>query len=97
MSGSKWLPVGQSVEDSLPVRQGGIGSGNRGFKVGHDDRSPELSGGMANYGLHGFAITQVQVPVVGASQLQFHIAGFLLFIIGFSTLLPWFLATFALT
>jgi hypothetical protein len=74
VEGHQWLEthvVGQGFEDSFPIGQRLGGRGDRRFEVGHHDGAGELPRAVRQYGCHGGAVTQVQVPVVGSGQSQF--------------------------
>ena len=62
----------QGRQNALPIGQGLIHRGHRGLQVGHDDGPAELAGGMGQHGGQGGAVPQVQVPIVGAKQGEFH-------------------------
>ncbi|MNT42562.1 hypothetical protein D3C72_1789860 [compost metagenome] len=59
-------------QDALAVGGGGLDGGHRRFQVGHDDGAAHLATGIRQHRRQRLAITDVQVPVVGAGNGQLH-------------------------
>src|SRR5688572_16588892 len=62
----------QRRHDACTVLSRRIGGGHRRFEIRHHDGARETRRGERQHGFHGGAIAQVQVPVVGTANFNFH-------------------------
>ena len=63
---------GQGREDAFAIGERRGRGGHRRLEIRHDDGAREARRGERQHGRHGRAVAQVQVPVVGAADFDFH-------------------------
>jgi hypothetical protein len=68
----KPVACGQGLQDAFTIGKRLRGGGHRGLQIGHDNGAREPRRGKWHHCGHGGAITQVQMPVVGAADLDLH-------------------------
>ena len=62
--------------NTAAVSQRLFGSRDRRTQVGHDDGAGELARGIGQHGTHQCVVAQMQMPVVGAGEFEFHVLHF---------------------
>jgi hypothetical protein len=65
-------PGRQRGHDARTVLNRRVGGGDRRLQIGHHDGARETRGGERQHGGHRGAVAQVQVPVVGTANFDFH-------------------------
>ena len=72
ISGEKFAPAGRAARIRFAVFDRRGRGGHRRLQIRHHDGARETRRGERQHGRHGRAVAQVQVPVVGAADFDFH-------------------------